>query len=174
MIGTRGCTYYSDWNAYYCTNSKIGLLTFESLDEDKLDRTVSPIVITSPNIPSFSNVINSFMDHGWDGFYTSQKRLTRFPALVITGNKYIVSYTGTPPLAQRYRLTTFDTGVTIQIRYTKPGAYQIFDTSNKLISANGFDTTTGYPAAIKGGLKCGENRYEGVTNILEFYLLPDC
>ena len=44
------------------------------------------------------------MDHGWDGFYTSQKRLTRFPAQILTNKAYTINYTGTPPQNMRYKL----------------------------------------------------------------------
>jgi len=66
------------WNGYYCMNRKIGLLMFENLDEDKWDRTFSPVYIRN-EATGFENVLNSMMDHVWDGFYTGQLRLTRFP-----------------------------------------------------------------------------------------------
>jgi hypothetical protein len=43
-------------------------LVWESLDEDTEDRSVQPIIIT--NSDGYKNVVNSFMDHMWDGFYT--------------------------------------------------------------------------------------------------------
>jgi hypothetical protein len=89
------------------------MLLFESLDEDKEDRTFSPIVYTSPDLPTYSNVLNSFMDHTWDGFYTGQKRLDRFPGLVIAGNKYVVGYQGTQPGNQRFKLVSESKGVTV-------------------------------------------------------------
>lgn len=46
------------------------MLLFESLDEDKYDRTVSPIIITSKDNDVYWNKLNTFMDHVWDGFYT--------------------------------------------------------------------------------------------------------
>jgi hypothetical protein len=33
------------WNANYCTNPSLGVLTFESLDADKMSRMASPIKI---------------------------------------------------------------------------------------------------------------------------------
>lgn len=36
------------------------------------------------------------MDHVWDGFYTGQKRMTRFPVIIKADEKYVISYTGTP------------------------------------------------------------------------------
>jgi hypothetical protein len=43
------------------------------------------------------------MDHVWDGFYTGQKRLARFPGIIETTNSldrfytYNITYSGTPP-----------------------------------------------------------------------------
>jgi hypothetical protein len=57
-----------------------------------------------------NNKLNSEMDHGWDGFYTSQKRLTRFPAIVDAhmGSTYDIVYTGTPPKKQLFELISLD------------------------------------------------------------------
>lgn len=63
-----GCRFKEVWNAWTCTNRNIGVLLFESLDGDTYDRSVQPIVIT--NTKGYYNVINSMMDHVWDGFYT--------------------------------------------------------------------------------------------------------
>lgn len=46
------------------------MILFESRDEDKYDRTFSPIIIES-NDGAYKNTLNTFMDHLWDGFYTS-------------------------------------------------------------------------------------------------------
>lgn len=150
------------------------MLLFESMDDDTLDRTVSPMVITSPTIPSFSNVLNSFMDHLWDGFYTSQKRLSRFPSLIKSGEKYLVSYSGTPPSKQRFTLMADSKAVTIQIKYTKPGSYYIKNDRGKLYEPNAWDESAKAVAGISGKLGCGENRFVGVENILEFYLTAGC
>jgi hypothetical protein len=37
------------------------------------------------------------MDKTWDGFYSGQIRLQRFPALIETDADYTVRMTGTPP-----------------------------------------------------------------------------
>lgn len=39
------CTLYEDWNAYYCTDDRIGVLIFSSLDPDSFDRSVQPVHI---------------------------------------------------------------------------------------------------------------------------------
>jgi hypothetical protein len=88
----------SDWRAYRCKNpeSKLAMLVFESLDADKEERELQPVHIQAP-ATGYHNTINSFMDHGWDGFYTSQKRLQRFPAMVEVDSDYTVRMTGTEP-----------------------------------------------------------------------------
>jgi len=102
------CQLNTVWNAWFCADPyqvlvpQIGTLLFESLDEDTEDRSVQPVVIT--NADGFKNVLNSFMDHTWDGFYTGQKRLSRFPAQILTGKHYTVTYTGTPFKNGRYVL----------------------------------------------------------------------
>lgn len=42
----EGCTKKKDWNAYMCVNNKnLGILLFESLDEDRWDRNVAPVFV---------------------------------------------------------------------------------------------------------------------------------
>jgi len=48
------------------------------------------------------NILNSMMDHMWDGFYTGQKHLSRFPAMIEIKGDYTVEMTGTPPGKMRY------------------------------------------------------------------------
>jgi len=79
--GFTGCSKVSTWNGYYCNNDALAIVLFESLDEDKLTRILSPIQVQSMNLTS-RNVLNTFMDHLWDGFYTSMKRLSRFASLI--------------------------------------------------------------------------------------------
>lgn len=85
-------------NAWTCEQDRLGQLMFESEDPDTLDRSVQPVYVNLQGT-SISNKLNSFMDHVWDGFYTGQTRLTRFPAIVYVpyGAVYDIVYTGTPP-----------------------------------------------------------------------------
>lgn len=78
------CIDKTEWNAWSCSNQNIGVLLFESLDGDTWDRSVQPIYITEDG-GAYSNKLNSMMDHVWDGFYTGQTRLSRFPAQIGTG-----------------------------------------------------------------------------------------
>lgn len=41
-----GCTLNTNWNANVCTGDDMALLEFESLDADKLDRSVQPVYIS--------------------------------------------------------------------------------------------------------------------------------
>jgi len=56
---------------------------------------VQPVTISNEET-GVSNVLNSFMDHVWDGFYTGRVRESTFPGLIVTGHDYDVAYTGTP------------------------------------------------------------------------------
>lgn len=67
------CTKQEKWNAYVC-DPKFGLLIFDSLDADRLDRNVAPVHIKNPDLCNndgecFDNRLNSLMDNCWDGFY---------------------------------------------------------------------------------------------------------
>jgi hypothetical protein len=55
---------------------------------------------------AINNTLNSFMDGGWDGFYTSQKRLSRFPGLIDASETavYVVNMIGTPPNKMNFRI----------------------------------------------------------------------
>jgi len=76
-----GCTAKESWNGWVCTDRNIGVLYFDSLDGDTYDRSVQPITITDEE-GTYTNKLNSMMDHIWDGFYTGQVRLSRFPAQI--------------------------------------------------------------------------------------------
>ena len=173
-LGFPNCQKEVAWNGFYCTDPNLGILLFESLDNDTETRIVSPITVQSLNYTS-RNVLNSFMNHGWDGFYSAMTRLSRFPALLSGGNKmwYNINYMGTPPQKQRFSLRSHDTQVSIQIRYPQAGSYIILDYEGVEIPANAWDNSIRQPGLVKGQF-CGENRFLGVVNILEFYLDSWC
>jgi len=68
-------------NAYICKSGTLGTMTFESEDADTEDRSMQPVYV-GLNGTAMANKLNSMMDHMWDGFYTGQKRLSRFPSLI--------------------------------------------------------------------------------------------
>lgn len=92
----QNCATMTEWNVAHCLNDRIGVLLFESLDADTMDRTIQPITLTSDET-GYSNKVNSFMDHIWDGFYTGQKRMSRFPIQIETDHHYLIDMAGTPP-----------------------------------------------------------------------------
>lgn len=55
-----------------------------------------------------SNKANSFMDHVWDGFYSGQLRLSRFPIIVnaIDKSEYDFIFTGTPAKKMKFKLVS--------------------------------------------------------------------
>lgn len=117
------------------------------------------------------------MDHCWDGFYTCQKREQRFPTLVDSrADEYNIEYTGTPPNEQEFRLygSTGSPGFLVTILYPNAGAYAIYDKNRKLIPPTGWDHDAKTWAEVTGQRGCGENRYEGVINRLQFQIEEGC
>jgi hypothetical protein len=173
------CTMVSAWNGYVCKNERIAQLMFESLDEDKEDRTVSPINLLGDG-SGFNNKLNSFMDHCWDGHYTCQKRLSRFPGLIESNKKYEIYYTGTQPHNSRYVIQGGETGVDwlhLTIDFSQSRLYNVYAKESggteTIIAANDFDPSTNQLVPISKS-KCGENVYYKPTFIYEFYLTYGC
>ena len=79
------------------------------------------------------------MDHGWDGFYTSHKRVPLYPALIDAplGSVYNISYTSSPPKNQQFTLNSIisNTGLTVRIAYPDAVSYAVY-VNNKLIDMN--------------------------------------
>lgn len=98
-----GCTHKENWNGYECTVDTLSILLFENNDWDSIDRNLIPIFIKQEGT-ELNNTLNSFMDHIWDGFYTGQQRVSRYPALVnaARGTIYDVEYTGSTPKNQTF------------------------------------------------------------------------
>lgn len=108
--------------------------------------------------------------------------MQRFPALFqgTTGSVYTLNHTGTP--AKNYRFTikslpavgqTTTTGATIRIAYGGAEARAVF-VNGVEVPANDWDNTIKAQGAITQAKGCGENRFIGVQNILEFYLTEGC
>lgn len=157
-----------------CENKDLGILLFESEDDDKWDRSMQPIYIRKEyeKGKTMSNKLNSFMDHVWDGFYTGQVRLSRFPGLIEgkKGSAWDLVYTGTPAKKQRFTFTAIQKNAGMTIRIAYPGAESRSITLNgEIVEYNEWDDTINGYGPIKQ-TKCGENRFIGVKNILEFYI----
>jgi hypothetical protein len=114
------------------------------------------------------------MDHGWDGFYTSQKRLQRFPIMVETGFNHTVRFEGTPPKEMRFGLRAGDDqeGIKVKIPYPNPGVYSIRANGEKVPPMD-FDDQLGHPKQLPRET-CGENRFQNDANWLEFFITPGC
>lgn len=177
----KGCSLVSEWNAWLC-NPDFGILIFDSMDDDRLDRNVAPIYIKNKDLCNndgecFNNRLNAFMDNCWDGFYTCQEREQRYPTMVYNDAEYYeIEYTGTPPENQHFRLFGDSSGFIIRIVYSNSNSYQISknrDGSNPIPQTNWSDILGTYePLSVNSD--CGDNRYLGTENTLEFFLTPDC
>ena len=174
-----GCSRVASWNANLCYNENIGQLLFESLDPDTEDRSIVPISLLGQGTNEFNNTLNSFMDHCWDGHYTCQKRLSRFPGLVETRQKYEIYYTGTPPKNTRYTLVGGVQGqdyVHAIIDFSESRLYKVYDISSGTkveITANEFSRELKRQKDLEY-TSCGEYKYEAVTYIYEFYIPIGC
>ena len=62
----------------------------------------------------------------------------------------------------------------IQIHYLKTGSFKVIDIDGDVIEPNDFDDSIGQPAELSDRGICGENRFVGVENYLEFYLGRNC
>lgn len=167
-----GCDLRENWNAHFCRNRQIGLLLFESLDSDTYDRSIQPVDIVNEE-RGFKNTLNSMMDHVWDGFYTGQLRLSRFPGQIETGEDYTIEMSGTPPKKMRFTLQAELGGSKIKVPYPVAGSYTV--------KANGvtkdytpWNSSLGRHGPLTKARGCGENRYVGIENFLEFYITPGC
>lgn len=123
-----------------------------------------------------NNKLNSYMDHVWDGFYQGQIRMSRFPGIVeaTPDSVYDITMTGSPAKKMRFTLIAKDKAAAMLVRIAYPGAEsRQIKIDDKYVPPNEWDDTIQNYGAIKRE-KCGENRYIGVKNVLEFYLTSGC
>jgi hypothetical protein len=125
------------------------------------------------------NKLNMYMDHVWDGFYAGQIRRSRFPGFVYgrEGMIYEIVFTGTPAKKMKFKFITQSktAGMTIKIAYPGAEARQV-EKDGKVIEYNAWDSEippTGMYSPVTQA-RCGENRFVGVKNILEFYIDANC
>lgn len=150
----------------------IGLFQLENLDEDAWDRAIQPIQVLNAET-GFNNTVNAMMDHIWDTFYTGQRRMARFPIALQTGEDYTVQFAGTPPKKVRFNLDASVGGVKIKIPYPVAGSIQLYARGKKK-EYTPWDDALGAHAPLTKTKGCGENRFVGVENFLEFYITPGC
>jgi len=162
-------------NGFYCLGfKKYGILVFESMDEDKMDRSMQPVYMRRKGSDE-NNKLNSFMDKCWDGFYTCQKRLSRFVAIIDgDAHDYEIVYTGSVAKKMKYRLQGLPgVSTTISVHYTNPKVYSLYDSNNKYVPMNDYDKSSKRLKDIEGKF-CGENTYVAVKNYLNFHIKSGC
>jgi len=103
-------------------------------------------------------------------------RESRFPGL-IQGSKGTVLdlvYTGTPAKKQMFGLRSPNKNIGVTIRIAYPGAQsRSIVKDGEIVEYNQWDDEIrGYGPILQ--TTCGENRFIGVKNILEFYITADC
>ena len=118
-----GCKHMSDWNAWRCENTDLGILLFESMDDDRMDGSAQPIFIQDDE-QEFNNRLNAY--RATCAYGTCGLREQRFPTLLDLSRSYTIEYSGAPPIKQKFSLYSDST--------THPGT---------LITI-GFPGTTGY------------------------------
>lgn len=169
----RNCERKTAWNAWLCSNDRLGIFIANALDDDFEDRSVQPVYITGDD-SNYNNKLNSFMDHVWDGFYTGQKHKSMFPAIVELDKDYTVEYSGTPFKNMEYAMRATNGQSKIRVLYWDAGSYEVY-VNDVLIEANMWDRKIGKPQELTGNRGCGENRFVGgVDNYLEFIITAGC
>ena len=147
------------------------MLVFESQDDDFFDRSIQPIFIVNEEL-GFNNTLNSMMDHVWDGFYTGQIRASRFPGILTTDADYTLEISGTPPKKMRFKLEADQGGVKIKIPYPVAGSVTVYADGEKK-EYTPWSKELGRAEPLKK-IFCGENRFVGIENFLEFCIKPGC
>jgi hypothetical protein len=164
-----------NWNGYECFVDTLSILFFENDDWDAKDRNLAPIYMKQDGT-QINNKLNSYMDHIWDGFYSGQVRWSRYPAIVNAkrGITYDVEYTGNTPKNQTFTLKSqnADAALILRIFYPDTGSFSIY-ANDVFIESNAFNDETKDYEVIQGK-QCGENRFLGIKNVLEFYITKGC
>lgn len=159
----EGCEHVSAWNAWKCVNTDLGILLFESLDDDRMDRSVQPIFIQDEQL-DFNNRLNAYNATCDDD---SCKREQRFPTIMDLSRNYRIKYSDVPPLQQKFSLYSESTnpGTLITIEYPHAITYSIIIEVNELVISSDWDINKG-TWAVPTGKKCGENRHDSAENFL--------
>jgi hypothetical protein len=168
----ENCEYKDTWNAWQCMNDNIGMLMFIGDDIDWEDRNVAPVWVTNEET-GYTNKLNHQMDHMWDGFYTGQKHKSQFQAMIQTTGNYTIEYTSTPFKEMRYEMRAPSGMIKVKVHYWNAGSYEVY-ANGELVENAPWDKQEGNQAELTGYQGCGENRYVGVVNYLEFIMTPYC
>lgn len=80
---------------------------------------------------------------------------------------------GTPPAKMRYTLKAPSGGMKLRLYYPNAGSYQVYANGN-LKEETDWDPNLGSAGELTKRKGCGENRFVGIKNFLEFYLTTGC
>jgi len=86
---------------------------------------------------------------------------------------YELHFSGTPPKKMRADIASNGGGVLIKIPYPVAGSIQI-KANGKKIGYTPWDEELGRHAPLTKAKGCGENRFVGIENFLEFYITKNC
>ena len=163
IYDSETCTSSSSQNAYFCTSPQWAQLTFDSQDSDASTRILSPINVTTSD--GYRNDLNNFQDHDWDGFYTSLKRLSRYPAVVQTGQDYSLRFTSTVPDVLRWQLQGgLDAeSITVQYAYDTTQSVRITDSDGNLITQTVIASGATGVSTLASVTTCGANTHQTTT-----------
>jgi hypothetical protein len=81
--------------------------------------------------------------------------------------------TGTPPGNMRYTVKAEMGGIKLKIPYPNAGSYQV-KVDGKVVPPTPWDDEAGRQSALTKNKGCGENRFVGIENFLEFYVDAGC
>lgn len=101
------------------------------------------------------------------------KRRSRFSSVLQLSKDYEITYAGTPPARQTFRLFAISNkGILVSIKYNSDSVYQIYDANDAVVAATDWDPNANEWTKPTGAY-CGEHRYSGVDNVLQFYISAD-
>jgi hypothetical protein len=178
LVADGTCTLSTTMNGYTCAGANWGMLTFQSEDNDKKTRIVSPITVQTND--GFKNELNSYMDHETDEITeeSALERLSRWHSIVKTNkNNYEILYTGTVPNGVKFQLqgAAPTDWVVVKQRYTRPQVVQLVNVGASSILQG--PVKPSIPSVgITNSDGCGANIYFGVDQTVQFKLTgaSDC
>jgi len=111
------------------------------------------------------------------GFYSSLKRRSSFSAQLraeTSDREYNIEFTGSAPKKMQFKLLDIDSneGVPLKIHFKENRASTV-KAEGVVVPENDWDDENNKPFALVKN-NCGENRQEGVSNILEVFIKKNC
>ena len=160
-----------------CDGLNFAGLIIDSLDKDKMTRSLAPVIIENKDI-GFKSQINGFMDHFYNLYSVYSYRYNRFPANVRVNQSYNVTFGQSPAVYTRVKLTGANPEDFVKIKI-------FFDvTTKKLMKLSYYNNGSNIATAktINGSLEqeqrmfCGWHNFDSELKYVELYLTgeDDC